>query len=89
METLIYAFIFALAFIWPIAKLPRGVKRILNGYAFFFDIVVGATMSWLFLGTMSGMLVAVVATVVFTAYLSYSYHTIGGIRLSWRGWREV
>ena len=87
-EALIGA-LFAIGFIWPIHKLSPGIRRKLNGYAFSVDIGVGAVMSWLFFGTQGGMVIAVIATVMFTAYMSWSFITLGAEQLTWRGWKRV
>ena len=91
MDTITYIFLMGclmgIAFIWPVHKLSMKVRRILNGYAFLVDLCVGAIMAALFFGTQGGMVIATIATVLFTAYLSWSIHTIGKLKLTRHGWK--
>lgn len=87
--SIIMGFVFAIGFVWPISKLPRSVKVKLNGYGFAVDLFVGIIMTMMFYGTATGMIIATIATVLFTAYMSYSTHEYGAKRLTLRGWREV
>lgn len=77
----------ALAFAWPIQKCSLEIRRRINGYAFLADLSVGALMSYLFFGTQGGMVIATIATVLFTAYLSWSSYTIGSKKLTRKGWK--
>ena len=89
METVLIGTLFAIGFIWPIHKLSPGIRRKLNGYAFSIDIGVGSVMAWLFFGTQGGMIIATVATVMFTAYMSWSALSIGAEQLTWKGWKDI
>ena len=89
MNELLVGALFAIGFIWPVHKLSPGVRRKLNGYAFSVDIGVGSMMAWFFFGTQGGMIIATVATVIFTAYMSYSAISIGAEQLTWRGWKRT
>ena len=89
MTELLIGVLFAIGFIWPIHKLAPGTRRKLNGYAFSVDIGVGSAMAWLFFGTQGGMVIAVIATVMFTAYMSWSTVTIGAEQLTFKGWRRI
>lgn len=89
MEALLIGLLFAIGFIWPIQKLSRTTRRKLNGYAFSVDIAVGSAMAWFFFGTQGGMIIATVATVMFTAYMSLSSISIGAEHLTLRGWKDV
>lgn len=89
MELLLIGTLFAIGFIWPIHKLSRSTRRKLNGYAFTVDIGVGSAMAWFFFGTQGGMIIATVATVMFTAYMSWSTISIGAEHLTMRGWKDV
>jgi len=88
METIGLGILFGIAFIWPYSSLPQRLKAKLNGYAFSVDIIVGAVMAFLFFGTQGGMIIATVATVLFTAYLHlWSIPNDGVLRLTWSGWK--
>ena len=89
MELLVIGILFAIGFIWPIHKLNINLRRKLNGYAFAVDVIVGALMSWLFFGTQGGMVIATIATVLFTAYMTWSARTIGSMRFTIRGWKHT
>jgi hypothetical protein len=89
MTELIIGVLFAIGFIWPIQKLSPSIRRKLNGYAFTVDILVGSLMAFIFFGTQGGMIIAVIATVMFTGYMSWSALTIGSEQLTWKGWRRI
>lgn len=90
MNHLILGIAFAIAFIWPIAGLNHRTKARLNHYAFWLDIGVGVIMSALFLGTQGGMIIATIATVLFTAWLHlWSIPQHGKEHLTFRGWQRT
>ena len=62
--------LFGIAFIFPIQKLSRKIRYHIAQNAFFADLVVGALMAYLFYGTQGGMVIATIATIIFTLYLS-------------------
>lgn len=88
-EYILIGCLFAAGFIWPISKLAPSTKRKLNGYAFSVDIAVGSVMAYFFFGTQGGMIIATVATVMFTGYMSWSAFFNGRETLTWKGWKRV
>jgi len=87
-EQLLIGTLFAIGFIWPIASLSLKTRQILNNFPFILDISVGALMTWLFFGTQGGMIIATVATVLFTAYIHlWSIPSIGRLHLTLKGWK--
>lgn len=89
MNEIILGTLFALGFAWPIHKLSIGTRRKLNGYAFSIDILVGSLMAYLFFGTQGGMIIAAIATVMFTGYMSWSAMSVGAEQLTLRGWKRI
>jgi len=89
MESVLIGTLFALGFIWPIHKLSPTLRRKINGYAFSVDIGVGSLMAWFFFGTQGGMIIATIATVMFTGYISWSAISLGAEQLTWRGWKRI
>lgn len=89
MNEILIGVLFAIGFIWPIQKLSPGIRRKLNGYAFSVDMLVGSLMAYIFFGTQGGMIIAVIATVIFTAYMSWSAVSIGSEQLTWTGWKRI
>lgn len=89
MESALIGALFALGFIWPIHKLSPALRRKINGYAFSVDIGVGSLMAWFFFGTQGGMIIATIATVMFTGYMSWSAYTLGIEQLTWKGWKRI
>lgn len=89
MNELLIGILFAIGFIWPINKLSPGLRRKINGYAFTVDILVGSLMAYIFFGTQGGMIIAVIATVMFTGYMSWSALMLGSEQLTIRGWKRM
>ena len=69
-----------------------GIKKF-NGYIVTTEVVLFTLLAFLFIGTMSGMLIGLVAGIALSAGLYITKHTFGAERLKRRGrfvsWQEV
>ncbi len=79
----------ALGMIWPMTRLSSTTKRRINGYGFFVDIAAAALVAYLFFGTMTGMVIAAIASVLFSGYMGISRSQNGVEHLTHRGWRRT
>lgn len=79
-----------LAAVAKIIVLARfGVLRKLMGFHGLLDLAVGAVFAWLFFGTLTGMVIAAVAGLTFSLFVTIYRRVYGYERLTLRGWRPV
>jgi hypothetical protein len=72
-----------------VVLLRLGVLRKLMGFHFALDLAAGALFAWLFFGTLTGMVIAAIAGLVFSLFITVYRRVAGYERLTLRGWRDV
>ena len=72
-----------------IVLMRRGMLRKLMGFHFALDFAAGTVFAWLFFGTLTGMVIAAVAGLTFSLFITVYRRVAGYERLTIRGWKEV
>lgn len=79
-----------LAAVAKIVLLHRfGVLRKVMAFHGLLDLAVGSMFAWLFFGTLTGMVIAAVAGLTFSLFITIYRRFFGYERLTLRGWRPV
>jgi hypothetical protein len=86
MEILIAGFVAAAAIMFLILKFGR-LRRIL-AFDKWIDIFTTVVVGIMFFGTFSGMMVAVTAGCIISAFLYFAKKIFGAEKLTLKGWRE-
>ena len=81
MDMIVQGFIAALTFVWLLSYLP--IRRVF-GYALFFDITITAILMFMFAGSYAGMMTAVIAGMMLSAFLRLGGWVFGVERLTLR-----
>lgn len=72
-----------------IVLMRLGMLKKLMGFHFALDFAAGAVFAWLFFGTLTGMVIAAIAGLTFSLFITIYRRFAGYERLTIRGWKEV